>query len=128
MARTDTQHGGASVEFALTMVLLLSPLLAGAFDVARFLMAGQTLSRAAREGVILASRNQDPVPAVRAAVAAGGLEANRTQVQVVNETEPPTAGTQVQVDVIYSLSQFSVLPWEEMVPEGLRLTARARRE
>lgn len=124
----DTRRGSAIMEFALLTALLLAPLLAGIWDAARMIDMNQVLTRAAREGVILASRGDDPTQTVLAYVEAEGLSAADLTVSVAVGPEDRELGREVSVSLNYNLADGTVLPWGRLMPEGMTTIARAKME
>lgn len=124
----DTRRGSAVMEFALLTALLLAPLLAGIWDAARMIDMNQVLTRAAREGVILASRGNDPTQAVLSFVAAEGLSTEDLIVSVAVGPEDRELGREVSVSLSYNVADGTVYPWGRLIPEGLTAVARAKME
>lgn len=124
----DGRSGSAVIEFALLMSLLLVPLLAGIWDAAKMIDMNQILTRAAREGVIMASRGDDPAETVRAYVASEGLPADNLTVSVEVGPEDRELGREVSVFLHYNFADSTVYPWENLVTGGLTTVARAKME
>ncbi|XXJ18732.1 TadE/TadG family type IV pilus assembly protein [Desulfovibrio caledoniensis] len=125
---TDSKHGSAVIEFALLMSLLLVPLLAGIWDAAKMIDMNQILTRAAREGVILASRGDDPAETVLAYVAAEGLSTDNLTVSVELGPDDRELGQEVAVSLNYNFADSTVYPWENLMPGGMTTVARAKME
>ncbi|MGE4424238.1 MAG: TadE/TadG family type IV pilus assembly protein [Pseudodesulfovibrio sp.] len=125
---TDSRRGSAIIEFALLMSLLLVPLLAGIWDAAKMIDMNQILTRAAREGVIMASRGDDPAETVRAYVASEGLATDNLTVSVEVGPEDRELGQEVSVSLNYNFADSTVYPWENLMPGGMTTVARAKME
>jgi Flp pilus assembly protein TadG len=125
---TDSKRGSAVIEFALLMSLLLVPLLAGIWDAAKMIDMNQILTRAAREGVILASRGDDPAETVLAYVAAEGLSTDNLTVSVELGPDDRELGQEVAVSLNYNFADSTVYPWENLMPGGMNTVARAKME
>jgi Flp pilus assembly protein TadG len=125
---TDSKRGSAVIEFALLMSLLLVPLLAGIWDAAKMIDMNQILTRAAREGVILASRGDDPAETVLAYVAAEGLSTDNLTVSVELGPDDRELGQEVSVSLNYNFADSTVYPWENLMPGGMTTVARAKME
>jgi hypothetical protein len=125
---TDSLTGSAVIEFALLMSLLLAPLLAGIWDAAKMIDMNQILTRAAREGVIMASRGDDPAETVRSYVASEGLSTDHLTVSVEVGPEDRELGQEVSVFLNYNFADSTVYPWESLMPGGMTTVARAKME
>jgi len=129
MRTSDTSKQGTVVmEFALLISLLLVPLLAGIWDVSKMIDMNQILTRAAREGVVLASRGNDAVAPVKAYVASAGLATENLSVTVQFGPENAEFGQEVIVTLNYQFADSTVYPWDELLPEGLNSVAYAMME
>ena len=124
----ENRNGSAVIEFALLMSLLLVPLLAGIWDVARMIDMNQILTRAAREGVIMASRGDDPSSTVIAYIQSAGLTVDQLTVTVQVGAEDPVVGQEIAVSLNYNFADSTVYPWESVMPDGLTTTAYAKME
>ncbi len=115
----------AVLEFAMALLFML-PLMVGVVDFSMYLRAGHALSRAAREGTILAARGTDPAPTVLNYLQSAGLNPDKATVQV---TDTAVIGSETTVRVGYDLTDHVVLPWESMLPAvtHLEITNSARR-
>jgi hypothetical protein len=129
MRKNDqTKNGSAVIEFALLMSMLLIPLLAGVWDAARLIDMNQVLTRAAREGVVLASRGDDPVTRVLDYVRAEGLTTDNLTVTVEHGVEEPGFGQEVSIALSYNFTDSTVYPWERLLPNGMGVVAYAKME
>ncbi|MBG0790010.1 MAG: pilus assembly protein [Desulfovibrionaceae bacterium] len=129
MKKNDhTRNGSVIVEFALLMAVLLVPLLAGIWDTARLIDMNQVLTRAAREGVVLASRGDDPAPRVLDYVRSEGLSSDNLTVTVQHGPEEPGYGQEVSVTLSYDFTDGMVYPWNGLLPGGLSASAYAKME
>ena len=119
------ESGLAILEFAASLVFLV-PLLVGVVDFSMYLRAGHALSRAAREGTILAARGTDPGPTVLNCLQSAGLDPDKATVLV---TDTAVIGSETTVRVRYDLTGHVVLPWESVLPamSQLEITTSARR-
>ena len=124
----DTRRGSAVIEFALLMSLLLVPLLAGIWDAAKMIDMNQILTRAAREGVIMASRGDDPAETVLAYVTAEGLSTDHLTVSTELGPDDRELGQEVSVSLTYNFADSTVYPWENLMPGGMTTVARAKME
>jgi len=122
------KQGALAIEFALLMSLLLIPLVTGMWDASQLIDMNQVLTSAAREGVVLASRGDDPVAPVQAFVESAGLESNNLVVEVELGLEDPELGQEVAVRLNYNFSGSTVLPWEDLMPSGISIVAYAKME
>lgn len=123
-----TRTGSVAVEFALFMAVLLVPLLAGVWDAATLIDMNQVLTRAAREGVVLASRGDDPSPRVIDYVRTEGLTADNLTVVVQHGPEESGFGREVTVTVQYDFADSTVYPWATLLPAGMSAAAHAKME
>lgn len=129
MRRNDNQRNGvAMVEFALIMGLLLVPLMAGVWDVSKFIDINQILTRAAREGVVLASRGQEPTATIQNYVQSAGLDPAHLTVTVAHGTDDIHLGQEVSVELSFDFSGYTIFPWEDIIPQGLSTVAHAKVE
>ncbi|BDQ38653.1 hypothetical protein SYK_30130 [Pseudodesulfovibrio nedwellii] len=129
MRKNNTKKQGAmALEFALLMSLLLIPLITGMWDASQLIDMNQILTRAAREGVVMASRGNDPVAQVQAFVESAGLESNNLVVEIELGQDDPELGQEIAVRLNYNLSGSTVLPWEELMPDGISIVAYAKVE
>ena len=102
------QAGSMAVELALLFVFILMPMLLGVVDFGQLLLAQAAVTRAAREGVLAASRDQDATKAVSTYLQNAGYDPNQT---TVTTSGNGLSGTPVTVTVRYSTSQMSIIPW-----------------
>lgn len=129
MRRNNNQRQGvAIVEFALIMGLLLVPLMAGVWDVSKFIDINQILTRAAREGVVLASRGVEPTATVQNYVESAGLDSNHLTVSVAHGTDDILLGQEVSIVLTFDFSGYTIFPWEDIIPQGLSTAAFAKVE
>lgn len=124
----EHRRGSAVMEFALLIPLLLLPLLAGMWDVSKMIDMNQILTRAAREGAVMASRGDDPVTTVKSYVETEGLASDNLTVDVEIGQPDPVLGREVAVSLTYSFVDATVYPWQELMPGGLHASARAKME
>lgn len=125
---TSARRGSATLEFALGVALVLTPLLLGIVDFSRYLGASHTVSRAAHEGAFQASRGLDPGQAVLTHVSAAGLDPARVTVLVSPAVADSTRGTAMKVTVRYDLKDYALASWGGLFPQGVSMAATARRE
>lgn len=129
MRRLDKENkGSATVEFALAVALLMAPLLLGLVDFGRYLHVKQIVSRAAHEGVLLATRDTDPGAVVRNAIAAAGLDSGKASLALAPAIGTAATGEQVQLTVSYDLNNYALVSWGDMFPQGVSVKAVARHE
>ena len=102
------QQGSLSVELALLLAFVLMPLLAGVVDFGQFFLAQAVVTRAAREGALAASRNQDVDRAVVLYMQNAGYSPDRTTIATSGERK---SGTPVTVEVRYDTSNMVIIPW-----------------
>ena len=102
------QQGSLSVELALLLAFVLMPLLAGVVDFGQLFLAQAVMTRAAREGALAASRNQDVDRAVVLYIRNAGYSPDRTSVATSGERK---SGTPVTVEVRYDTSNMVIIPW-----------------
>lgn len=126
--RTDGQKGSASLEFALGVALVLTPLLLGMVDFARYLNVGHVVSRAAHEGAFLASRGSEPASLVRSCVSEAGLDPAKVTVQLSPSLASAARGDAMKVTVSYSLAGYALASWGSLFPQNVSTAAIARHE
>ena len=102
------QQGSLSVELALLLAFVLMPLLAGVVDFGQLFLAQAVVTRAAREGALAASRNQDVHRAVVLYMQNAGYSPDRTTIATSGERK---SGTPVTVEVRYDTSNMVIIPW-----------------
>lgn len=102
------QQGSLSVELALLLAFVLMPLLAGVVDFGQLFLAQAVVTRAAREGALAASRNQDVDRAVVLYMQNAGYSPDRTTIATSGERK---SGTPVTVEVRYDTSNMVIIPW-----------------
>ena len=105
---SSRQQGSLSVELALLLAFVLMPLLAGVVDFGQLFLAQAVVTRAAREGALAASRNQDVDRAVVLYIQNAGYSPDRTSVATSGERK---SGTPVTVEVRYDTSNVVIIPW-----------------
>ncbi|SOB60733.1 TadE family protein [Pseudodesulfovibrio profundus] len=129
MRRNEThKQGVAIVEFALIMGILLVPLMAGVWDVSKFIDINQILTRAAREGVVLASRGKEPTETIQNYVESAGLDPSHLTVTITHGTDDINFGQEVSVVLTFDFSGYTIFPWEDIIPQGLSTAAFAKVE
>lgn len=129
MRKNDTQKQGiAVVEFALVLAMLMVPLMAGVWDVSKFIDINQILTRAAREAVLTASRGDDPTSMVNDYVEAAGLIPGNLTVTIEHGPDEEILGQEVRVLLAYDFTGYTVFPWEDIMPEGITTAASAKME
>lgn len=126
--RTDTRRGVAAIEFSMLIALVMVPLMAGVWDISKFIDIDHVLTRAAREAVVLASRGQDPTETVKAYVASAGLHDEDLVITVTEAPMGESMGTEVRVDLAYDFSGYTIFPWEDFMPGGMMVDATAKKE
>ncbi|OGR37448.1 MAG: hypothetical protein A2051_07295 [Desulfovibrionales bacterium GWA2_65_9] len=122
------EKGSSTVEFALAVALVLTPMLLGLVDFGRYLDVSHTVSRAAHEGVFEASRGHDPVSIVQSYVQNAGLDPAKVSVSLTPALDGTTRGTAMQITVSYNLSGYALASWGGLFPQALSTKATARRE
>lgn len=127
-ARQRRQKGAASVEFALGVALILTPLLLGMVDFGRYLSVGHTLSRAAHEGAFSASRGADPTSVVQNYVTQAGLDAGKLTLTVTPALNTATRGDAMKLTVKYDLAGYALAVWGSLFPQDVIAVATARHE
>ncbi|QJB55004.1 TadE family protein [Pseudodesulfovibrio sp. zrk46] len=125
---TEGRQGATIAEFAFTLALLMAPLFAGVWDVSKFIDINQVLTRAARDGVVAASRGEDPTAMIKDYVAAAGLFPEDLIISIVQGPEQPGLGEEVSVQLAYDFSGYTIFPWEDFLPNGLTTSAYAKME
>jgi len=129
MRRNDTDRQGvAIVEFALVLALLLVPIMAGVWDISKFIDINQILTRAAREGIVSASRGDDPTQMIADYIESAGLDPSDLSVTIEHGPEEPGLGQEVCVSLAYDFAQYTVFPWEDFMPGGITTDAYAKME
>lgn len=122
----NNRKGNTTVEFALTICLVLVPMLIGIFDSHSFFQLNTALRRAAREGVVIAARGQDPIPAVNDFINGAGYDS--TKVTVSYSSAESDAGTDMNLQLSYNADSIALLPLETVFPGITQATAVARME
>ncbi|KHK03367.1 hypothetical protein NY78_1431 [Desulfovibrio sp. TomC] len=107
------------MEFALLLSFFFLPLLIGIIDFGQILHAQSVVTRAAREGVVAAARNQDIPTAVDAYINNAGYDRSLAQVTTSGSR---VSGEAVMVTVRYDTSAMVILPWKNFNP-NLRVVA-----
>lgn len=120
--------GSATLEFALGVALVLTPLLLGMVDFSRYLNVSHTVSRAAHEGAFQAAKGSDPGQAVRTHVSSAGLDPAKVTVLVSPALADSTRGTAMKVTVKYDLAGYALATWGGLFPQGVTMAATARHE
>ena len=128
MRNNESRQGVAIIEFAIMMVLILIPIMAGTWDISRFIDINQILTRAAREGVISASRGDDPTSRILDYAETAGLFPDDLTVTVSYGEEQPGLGQEVKVSLAYGFSSYTIFPWEDFMPGGVTTAAYAKME
>lgn len=126
--RHDRQNGSATLEFALGVSLLLTPLLLGMVDFGRYLNVGHVISRAAHEGAFIAARGTDPSSVVRTYVSQAGLDPAKVTVQLSPTLTTSARGDAMKVTVSYSLADYALASWGSLFPGNVSTAATARHE
>lgn len=105
--RSGGQHGSLAVELALILVFFLMPLIVGIIDFGQVLHAQIIITRAARQGVLAASRSQDVATVVNNYIEQAGYSKDDAQVAV---TGSGLSGDPVTVTVSYDTQGMTILP------------------
>ncbi len=116
------QQGSLSVELALLLAFVLMPLLAGVVDFGQLFLAQAVVTRAAREGALAASRNQDVDRAVVLYLQNAGYSPDRTTIATSGERK---SGTPVTVEVRYDTSNMVIIPWSGINANMARVVGSA---
>lgn len=122
------RQGSLLVEFAILLPLVLIPLLAGIWDISTFIDINQVLTRAAREGVVMASRGTDPISPVQDYIESAGLSAANLTVSISEQEEAAGFGQEVAITLNYDLEGAMVFPWDDILPAGVSSVAYAKME
>lgn len=120
--RPGRERGSMSVEFALLLTLFFMPLLVGIIDFGQILHAQGVVTRAAREGALAASRNQDITGAVEAYIRNAGYEFGLTHISTDGSR---VSGDPVTVTVRYDTSAMVIIPWQNLSPTMTEVVASA---
>ncbi|MHC1700861.1 MAG: TadE family protein [Humidesulfovibrio sp.] len=126
--KNSREKGSATLEFALAVALVLTPMLLGLVDFSRYLDVSHAVSRAAHEGVFQAARGHDPVQIVLSHVQSAGLDPSKVSVSLTPALDGSTRGTAMQLNVSYNLSGYALASWGGLFPQALSTRATARRE
>jgi len=126
--RNKREKGSATLEFALAVSLVLTPMLLGLVDFSRYLNVSHAVSRAAHEGVLEASRGNDPGQIVRSHVQSAGLDPAKVSVSLSPSLGASARGTSMQLTVSYNLADYAVASWGGLFPQALSTHATARHE
>lgn len=124
----NNRQGIAVIEFALVFALLMVPLMAGVWDISKFIDIDQILTRAARDGVVAASRGDDPTAMIQEQIEAAGLMPANLDVTVEHGAKEPVLGQEVRVYLAYDFSGYTIFPWEDFMPSGITTAASAKME
>ncbi len=127
-SKNTREKGSATLEFALAVSLVLTPMLLGLVDFSRYLEVSNTVSRAAHEGVFEASRGRDPVAIVHSNVQSAGLDPAKVSVSLTPALDAATRGTSMQITVSYNLSGYALASWGGLFPQALSTRATAQHE
>lgn len=122
------KQGSVVVEFAVLIAFLLIPLVIGAWDAAQLVDINQVLTRAAREGVVLASRGDDPVASVQTYIQSAGLDIANLTMTVSVGADDPSMGQAVAISLSYDVADRTVYPWQQILPQGINTVAYAKME
>ena len=122
------KQGSVVVEFAVLIAFLLVPLVIGAWDAAQLIDINQVLTRAAREGVVLASRGDDPVAPVQTYIQSAGLDVANLTMTVSVGADDPSMGQAVAISLSYDVADRTVYPWQQVLPQGINTVAYAKME
>jgi hypothetical protein len=122
------EKGSATLEFALAVSLVLTPMLLGLVDFSRYLSVSHAVSRAAHEGVFEAARGHSPVQVVLNHVQGAGLDPAKVSVSLTPALDGAERGTAMQITVSYNLSGYALATWGGLFPQALSTKATARRE
>lgn len=128
MRNEQSRRGVAIAEFALIMTFILVPIMAGVWDISRFIDINQIVTRAAREGVVQASRSQDPTIRVKEYIQAAGLNPDKLTITVEQGEAQPGMGEEIIVRLAYNFSDNTIFPWEDFMPGGITSVAYAKME
>lgn len=120
--KASRQQGSLSVELALLLAFVLMPLLAGVVDFGQMLLAQAVVTRAAREGAMAASRNQDVDQIVTLYMQKAGYDPNHTTVVTLGDR---TSGTPVTVRVGYDTARMVIIPWQNISPDLAQVVGSA---
>lgn len=121
-ARDGRQRGSLSVELALLLSFVFLPMLAGVVDFGQLMLAQAVVTRAAREGALAASRNQDVVAVVNRYMQSAGYDLSLTHVSTMGER---TTGTPVTVTVGYDTRRMIIIPWHNISANLSRVNGAA---
>lgn len=128
MRKTESRQGIALFEFAMITALLLVPLLAGVWDISRFIDINQIMTRAAREAVVTASRGDDPTSTIKDYVDSAGLNPEHLNITIEYGPKEQTLGQEVAVKLAYTFTGYTIFPWEDFMPNGITTSAYAKME
>jgi len=128
MRSRDNRKGVAVAEFAMAMALLLIPIMAGVWDISNFIDINQVVTRAAREGIVMASRGDNPTETIKSYVESGGLSPENITVTITMGEEQPGLGQEVKLVINYNFDGYTILPWEKIEFSGISATAYAKME
>ena len=120
--RLSRQRGSLAVELALLLSFVLMPLLVGVIDFGQILLAQAVVTRAAREGALAASRNQDAAGAANLYMQSAGYDLGLTHVATAGSG---ASGTPVTVTVGYDTSGMVIIPWYNINENLSRVNASA---
>lgn len=122
LGAASDDHGSISVELALLLTFVLIPLLVGIVDFGQLLHAQNVMTRAAREGAMAASRNQDIEGAVNRYVQNAGYDLSLTSIA----TEGSRASSEpVTVTITYDTSSMIIIPWGTIHQDMARVVTSA---
>jgi Flp pilus assembly protein TadG len=117
--------GNAIIECTLIIVALLLPVSISVIDFGYSLHARHVVEGAAREGAAAAARGEDALQKVTGYLEAAGLNPNLLTLDGPNYVPAAIPGAEVQVALTYSLEDFPIIPWGEVIPAMTQVGASA---
>lgn len=121
------RDGNGTVEFAIAAALLLVPLLLFMVDAHRMFSLHSSLSLAAREGAVQASRGNDAGQAVVESLSAAGYDSNLVSI-TSQVASLGTYGEEVLVRLDYDAQGELILPLENVLSPLASASAAAKVE
>lgn len=126
-AQQNSRSGNSTVEFALAASLILVPLLLFMVDAHRMYTLHNSLSHAAREGAIYASRGGSAQVAVEDSLNAAGVDvANLTL--TVQSSQLESYGEEINVRLDYNAQGQLILPMDTVFAPLATASASAKME
>lgn len=111
--KVNCQKGNSTVEIALLMGLVIIPLVTGVMNFGTYINIRHSISRAAMQGSLAASRGEDAPAKVANYLQTAGLDPNQAVVTVTSSNDQNSFGNENTVTITYTSPDTIVL---ELIP------------